>query len=434
MNFAVIGIIGFIVLFLLLAIGMPIAFAMLTVASVGLVVVGGLPAALTQLQLTPYTRVASYIMSTIPLFVLMGSLAFVSGLNTDAYKAAYKWIGSLPGGLAMATIGGCAGFAACTGSSVASIALVTPIALPEMLRYKYDPRLATGSIAAGTTLGILIPPSIPFIVYGLFAEVSVGKLFIAGIIPGLLLASLFVLTIYILVKFRPSMGLPAPKATWWERLGAFKSIWALVILVVLVLGGIWGGVFTPIEAGGMGAFGAFLIALGRRRLTKQNLIDALRSSLRITAMVFAMMIGAIMFNCFLAVTRLPFMLADYVAALLVPPVVIVIALMFFYLIGGCLMDVLGLMLLTLPIFIPIMNSVGIDLILFGVLTTIMTEMALITPPIGMNVFVLSGMAEDIPMYTIFRGILPFLIAMIIGLALIIAFPQIALFLPNTMLK
>jgi len=429
-----IGIVGFVVLFFLLAIGMPIAFAMATVAFAGLIVVGGFAGALTQLSIAPYANVAYYPMSTIPLFVLMGGLAFASGLSADAYQTAYKWIGALPGGLAMATIGGCAGFAACTGSSVASIGMMTATALPEMLRYKYDPKLATGSIASGTTLGILIPPSIPFIVYALFAQASVGKLFIAGIFPGLLLASLFILTIYILVKWRPSMGPPGDKTTWREKLGALKSTWATLLLVMFVLGGIWGGIFTPIEAGGMGAFGAFLIALVRRKLTKHNFIDSLKSAGRTTAMIFAMIIGAMMLNYFLAVTRLPYMLADYVAALPVPPVAIIIVMMFFYLIGGCLMDTLGLMLLTLPIFIPIVNSLGIDLILFGVLTTIMTEMALITPPIGMNVFVLGGMAGDIPLYTIFKGIVPFLIAMIIGLALIIAFPQIALFLPNTMIK
>jgi C4-dicarboxylate transporter DctM subunit len=429
-----IGVVGFVVLFCLLAVGMPIAFAMATIAFAGLVVVGGFTGSLNQLSLTPYSSVASYTMSTIPLFVLMGGLAFTSGLSSDAYRTAYKWIGSWPGGLAMATIGGCAGFAACTGSSVASIGMMTSTALPEMQRYNYDPKLATGCIASGTTLGILIPPSIPFIIYALFASESVGQLFIAGIFPGLLLTGLFMLTIYIMVKWNPSMGPSGPKTTWREKFGALKSTWAMIILVMFVLGGIWGGIFSPIEAGGMGAFGALLIALVRRRLTMPNFIDSLKSVCKTTAMIFAILIGAMMFNYFLALTRLPFLLAHYVAALAVPPIVIIIVMMCFYLIAGCLMDTLGMMVLTLPIFIPIVKSIGVDLVLFGVLTTIMTEMALITPPIGMNVFVLGGMSGDIPLYTIFRGIAPFLIAMIIGLALIIAFPQIALFLPSTMIR
>ena len=420
-------------LFVLLAIGMPIAFAMIVTAFAGLVAVGSFTGAMIQLGITPYAQVASYTMSTIPLFILMGSLAFASGLTTDAYQAAYRWVGFLPGGLAMATIGACAGFAACTGSSIASIGVMTQVSLPEMLRYKYDPRLATGCIAGGTTLGILIPPSIPIIVYGIFAESSIGKLFIAAILPGLLLTGLFLLGIYVLVKARPLMGPPGPKATWSERFDALKSIWALLILVVVILGGIWGGIFTPIEAGGFGAFAAFVITLVRRRFTKQSFADSLRNSIRSTGMVFTIMIGAIMFNYFLALSRLPFILAEFAAALPVPPVVIVIAIMFVYLIGGCLMDTLGLMVLTLPIFIPIVRDLGLDLIWFGVLTTIMTEMALITPPIGMNVFVLCGMSKDIPMYTVFRGILPFLLCMIICLALLITFPQITLFLPSTMI-
>jgi C4-dicarboxylate transporter DctM subunit len=430
---AVTGIIGLIVLFVLLAIGMPIGFAMVIIGVVGPIVLGGFSAAMTQLAIIPYATVANYLMSTIPLFLLMGTLAFFSGITSDAYRTAYKWVGSLPGGLAVATIGACAAFAACTGSSMASIGVITKATLPEMLRYKYDPRLATGAIASGSTLGILIPPSVPFIIYGLFAQVSVGKLFIAGILPGLLLAGLFVLTIYIIVRWKPSMGPRGPRSTWQEKFWTLKDIWPVLTLVVLVLGGLWGGVFTPVEAGGLGAFGAFLIALCRRRLNKQNFIESLRGAARVTAMSFVIIIGAMLFNYFLALTRLPMMVANYVVALAVPPVVIVIAIMFFYLIGGCIVDTLGLMLLSLPVFIPIVNNLGVDLIFFGVLIVIMMEMSLITPPIGMNVFVLSGMAPDIPMYTVFRGIIPFLVAMVIVIVLIIAFPQIALFLPGTMI-
>lgn len=428
-----IGVIGFVALFALLAIGMPIGFTMVFVTLVGMVVVGGFKAAFGLFSLAPFTTVANYMFAVIPLFVLMGHLAFVSGVTTDAYKAAYKWLGHLPGGMAIATIAGCAGFAACTGSSAASVGLITSTALPEMEHYNYDHKLSTGCIAGGCTLGILIPPSLPFIIYGLFSGASIGKLFIAGIFPGILLAGLFIGAIYIWVKARPSLGPRGPQTTWREKFDSTKGLWSVILLAILVLGGIWGGIFTPIEAGGIGAFGAFTIALGRRRLSRQDFIASVRDTVKMTGMVIIIIIGALMFNTFLAYTGLPKLLASITVALPVSPTLVVIFILVFYLIGGCLMDVLGLMLLTLPIFIPIMNGLGINLILFGVLTTIMIEMAEITPPIGVNVFILSGMARHIPMYTIFRGIVPFLLCMMVCLALIIAFPEIALFLPETMI-
>lgn len=434
MSLELIGVIGFIALFALLAVGMPVGFSLIVVAFAGFAVIVSFEGARGMLSTAPYSIVHNYTWCCICLFVLMGHFAFHSGLITDVYTTAYKWLGRLRGGLSIATIAGCTGFAACTGSSAASVAFITTSALPEMERHNYAPGLATGCIAAGCTLGILIPPSIPFIVYGLFAEVSIGRLFIAGIIPGILLSGLFLLVIYIWVSFKPSTGPPGPQSTWRERFGSLTGLWSAIVLVVLVLGGLWGGVFTPVEAGGVGAFGAFLIGLVRRRFTRHSIVESLLDSVRISGMIFIIMIGAIMFNAFLAVSGLASMLASFACGLPVSPVVVVIFIMFFYLIGGCLMDAFGLIMLTLPIFIPIMNALGIDLILFGVLTTIMIEMAEITPPIGLNVFILSGMARHIPMYTVFRGIVPFLLAMIVGLALIIAFPQIALFLPGTMMK
>jgi tripartite ATP-independent transporter DctM subunit len=333
----------------------------------------------------------------------------------------------------MATIAGCAGFAACTGSSAASVGFMAMSTLPEMERYKYDPKLATGTIASGSTLGILIPPSITLIVYALFAQQSVGQLFMAGIFPGILLASLFMLTIYIWVRLRPAAGPSTAVVPWSDRLLSLARILPLLILAGLVLGGIWGGLFTPVEAGGIGSLGAFIMALVRKRMSWRSFAEALKDTARLCGLVFLILIGALMLNQFFALTRLPMQIANTIAELALSPTLILILVMFFYIIMGCLMDAMGLMLLTMPIFIPIMNALGIDLIMYGILMVLMVEMGEITPPIGVNVFILSGMAKHIPMYTIFRGIVPFFFAMLVCVIILIAFPEIATFLPKTML-
>ncbi|MFC1534520.1 TRAP transporter large permease [Thermodesulfobacteriota bacterium] len=430
----IIGVIGLIVLFILLALGMPIAFTMILIAIGGLIALSGIMPALTILGTSPFGTVSSYDMSVIPLFVLMGALVAASGLTEDAYTAAYLLLGRLPGGLAIATIMGCAGFAACSGSSVASVTVIGSMSLPEMKRYKYDPRLATGCVASGSTLGILIPPSIAMIVYGIMAQESIGRLFIAGIFPGVLLAGLFIMFIVVMVVRNPALGPRGPKTTLRNKILGLWKAWPLLLLSSIIMIGIWGGIFTPIESGGVAAFTALVIGLLRRRLNKKNTIEAMISAVRITAMIFAVMIGALMLNYFMALSQLPRILADFVGTLQIPPTSVVIVIMIFYILGGCVMDVLGLMMLTLPIFIPIVKAVGYDLVMFGVLTTVTTEMALITPPIGMNVFILSAVAKDIPIYTIFRGIIPFLIAMLIFLAILLLFPQIALFLPSIMIQ
>jgi len=429
----IVGILAFVILFALLALGMHIAFAMALVAFVGMVVLGGFEAAMGMLSTAPHSIVADYVFSTMPLFILMGSFASRAGIITTAYAAANKWLGRLPGGLSIATILGCAGFAACTGSSAASVGFMTMSTLPEMERHKYDPKLATGTIASGATLGILIPPSIPLIVYGLFAQQSVGRLFVAGIIPGILLTALYVITIFTWVKISPAAGPRGAAATWREKLTSLGPAWPMLILGVIVLGGIWGGVFTPVEAGGIGSAGALIIALARRSLSLKAFGEALKDTALITGMVFAILIGALMLNYFLAITRLPFMLASMVAASNLSPMLILMIVVVFYIIGGCLMDNMGLMLLTMPILIPIMDTLGIDLIVYGILMVLMIEMAEITPPIGVNVFILSGMAKHIPMYSIFKGIVPFFFAILLLVVLIMAFPQIVTFLPSTMM-
>jgi len=430
----VLGIIGFIVLFALLAIGMPIGFALIIIAFAGMSAAIGLGPALGTLASAPYSIVSSYMYCTLPLYVLMGAFIFEAGLTTEMYTAAYNWLGRVRGGLAIATIGACAGFAACTGSSSASVGMMTLMALPEMEKHGYDQKLSTGTIAAGCTLGVLIPPSIPFVVYGLFAEVSIGKLFIAGIIPGIILVALFSAIIFIWASIDPKSAPPAQKTSWKEKFVCLKDLWAPVLLIIIVLGGIWGGVFTPVEAAGIGAVGALLICIFRKKLTKQSFSNSIMDTIKISGMMFIIMIGAIMFNSFIALTQIPAILSNYIISLEVSPVAVLIILLAFYAIGGCVMDMFGLIMLTLPIFIPILISSGIDLLLFGVLSTIMIEMALITPPIGLNVFILGGMATNVPMYNIFKGSVPFLFAIVALLALVIIFPQIALFLPGTMIK
>lgn len=427
-----IGVAGFGALFLLVFSGMPIAFSMALVGFLGFSLLGGVTAALGVLSNTPYTTVAFFIMGVIPAFLLMSEFALVSGIVTEAYDATNKWLGHLPGGLAMATIVGCAAFAACCGSSVACSAVMVPVAYPEMQRYKYLPRLSLGSIAAGGTLGILIPPSTPLVVYGLLSEQSIGKLFIAGILPGVFLAFLFMLFIYMQVRVSPKIAPPAPKSAWKERFSSIKDLWLISLLVVFVLGGMWGGIFTPGEAGGMGALGSFLIALGKRRLTMEKINVALTNTLRTTAMICTVMVGAVIFGTFLALTQLPVLLANFVSGLVLPPMVILIAILCLYLVLGCIMDPLSMVVLTLPVLLPTVEGLGFDLIWFGILITVMTEMALITPPIGVNVFAISGMAPEVPMYTIFRGVLPYLAAMVVFIAVTLVFPNFIMILPNAM--
>jgi len=427
-----IGILGGIALLVFMALGLPIGVSMGAVAVVGLALVTNVEAAFSRLAHTAFSMTANYFTAVIPLFVFMGELAFVSGLTREAYSTAYKWFGRLPGGLAMATIGGCAGFAAVCGSSEATALTIGSVALPEMRKHKYDPRLATGCIAAGGTLGILIPPSMAFVLYGLITEQSIGKLFLAGILPGILLASLFVITIFIWTKRNPLLGPGGPKTSWRVKITALKDIWGVMILFLLVMGGIYGGIFTPTEAAAAGAFSAFLIALGRRRLTKQNILTSLMNTLRTTGMVFVIIIGAVLFGYFMAASGLTTALTEFVVSLPLPPTGILIFILAFYLILGTAMDEYAMVLITMPVLFPVILGLGFDPIWFGVLVVIMMEMAMVSPPVGMTVFVISGIARDVPMYTVFRGAMVFAAAMALCIAILIAFPQIALFLPNAM--
>jgi C4-dicarboxylate transporter, DctM subunit len=429
-----IGFAEIIAVLLLIFVGMYVGVAMALVGYVGYIFLGGFGGAMVMLATVPYTTVAHYSMSCVPLYVLMGAIAFEAGLVKELLLSSNRWIGHLPGGLAMSTIAGCAVFAACTASSVASVGFITTSVMPEMERYKYNSRLSGGAIAAGSTLGILIPPSTGFIIYGIVAEQSIGKLFMAGLVPGIILSLLFMAVIYTLVRINPSLAPKVNPTAWRERISTLKEIWSVLLLAVIVMGGIWGGVFTPIEAGGIGAFCALVIGLAKRKLNKEKMIKALLESVKASAMIFFIVSGVMLFTNSLAISGATQALAKTVAGLALPTAGILTIIIIFYIIAGMFMDSLAMLLLSLPIFIPIIQTIKVDPILFGVIVVIMLELAMITPPVGINVYIIAGIRKDIPMDSIFKGVAPFCVAMIVLVYLIIFFPAIALWLPNTMMR
>lgn len=432
MNPMTIGIIGIGVLIILLFLRMPVGLVMALVGFLGFAYLTSVEGAFGILRSVPFVTAASYDLSVLPLFLLMGSFAFYSGMSEGLYRGAYKWLGGSPGGLAMATIVGCSGFAAVSGSTLATSATMGMIALPEMKKYRYDSALATGSVASGGSLGILIPPSSILIIYGVLTEQSIEKLFMAGVFPGLLLALLFILSIMARVMVNRKLGPAGEKARFSERLASLRDCWGVLALFIVIMGGLYMGLFTPTEAAGIGAFGAFLFALFRGRLTKENFIAALTETMRTTAMIFVIVIGAMIFGYFLAISRLPYGLATLVSSLQVSPYVILTGILIVYLMLGCIMDTLAMVILTVPIFYPVIVNLGFDPIWFGVIMVLVSEMGVITPPVGLNVYVIHGVAKDVPLFTIFRGILPFLCMMILCIILVILFPQIATFLPELM--
>jgi tripartite ATP-independent transporter DctM subunit len=429
-----IGLTGFAALLILLALRMPIGIAMMLVGIVGIAALNSVDAALKILGEFPYAYSSVYALSVIPLFVLMGNFASASGLGRDLYSAAYAWIGRRRGGLASATILACAGFAALSGSSVASAATMGKVALPEMRRYNYDPRLATGAVAAGGTLGILIPPSTAMIVYALLTEQSIGKLFLAGFLPGLLLTLLFVATIAIVANLRPVYGPPGAAHTLRERLTALARSGALLAIVAIVIGGIYLGVFTETEAAAVGALLTMLYTVWRQRFTLANLSSAMLDTIRTTAFVFLILIGAHVLTPFLALTQIPTDLANALKGLALPPLAVLAVILVIYIFLGMFLEGFAMLVLTMPIVFPIVSALGYDPVWFGIITVLVLEMGLISPPVGINVFVVKGVAGDVPMGQIFAGIVPFWLAMIVCVAILIAFPEIALVLPNTMMR
>ncbi|MFN7003443.1 MAG: TRAP transporter large permease [Roseinatronobacter sp.] len=427
------GLLGFAALFALLALRVPIGLAMMAVGAGGIALLNSPQAALNVMGSFPYSYSAVFSLSVIPLFILMGTFATVSGMGTDLYRTAYSWVGHRRGGLASATIISCAGFAALSGSSIAAAATMGKVSLPEMERYKYDPGLATGAIAAGGTLGILIPPSTVLIVYALLTEQSIGRLFLAGFLPGLLLTVLFVVTIMIVARLNPLAGPAGPRVSFAERMRVLGNSGALVFIVAIVIGGIYSGIFTVTEAASVGAFLTFLHALWSRKLTFGKFFEALLSTIKTTSMVFFILIGAHFFAPFLALTRIPVNLASAIGDLAVPALGILLIIIALYVILGTFMEGFAMLVLTIPIVLPVITTLGYDPIWFGIVMVVVVEMGLISPPVGMNVFVVKGVAQHVPLSKIYRGIIPFWIAMAVCVFLLILFPDIALFLPNTMM-
>jgi len=430
----VMGLLGLAGLFVFLALRMPVGIAMMFVGVLGFAAAKGLGPAMAMLGSEPFVIASNYELTVIPLFVLMGNLATVSGMSRDLYAAAYAWFGHWRGGLASATIAACSGFAALSGSSVASAVTMGRVALPEMRRYKYDPRLATGCIAAGGTLGILIPPSTGFIVYAILTEESIGRLFLAGVFPGLLLTALFILSIYIQTRINPKLGPAGPAVRFSEKLKATWQASSMIGIVVVTIGGIYGGLFTPTEAAGVGAFLALLLALFRRKVNVSSLSSVLLQSVRTTAFVFLILVGAHIFNPFLALTHIPSDLAELLVRLELPRISVLLILLASYIVLGTFLEGFAMLVLTLPVVHPIIVALEFDPIWFGVVMVIVLEMGLISPPVGINVFVVKSIAEDVPMSQIFVGILPFWLAMGVCLAILVVFPEIALFLPNKMIQ
>ncbi len=427
------GAISLLLLFLLIFLEVPIGAAMAIITLWAASYLTSPSGGLTLIAMASQSVASNYMWSVVPLFILMGQLVARGALGGDIYKTVYKWVGHLPGGLASATVGACGALAACVGDSLSGIVSTAPVALPEMRAYKYDPKLATACIAAGGTIGILIPPSLGFIVYGIAVEESIGRLFIAGIIPGILLTALLMLSITVRCKINPRLGPPGPSTTLREKLVSLKGSWSVLVLFLLVIGGIYGGILTPNEAGAIGAFGALVISIALRRLTLKGFNDAVKDAMQMTAMIFFIFIYAIALGQLICLTKLTFVMGDFIAGLAVPAYATLGAILLMYLILGCIMNALPALIITLPIIFPIVMALGFDPIWFGVLCVVMAEVGLITPPIGMNVFAMAGMVPDVPLYDIFRALIPFWIVMLFVVGLVVAFPQIALFLPNTMM-
>jgi C4-dicarboxylate transporter DctM subunit len=427
-----VAIIGFVVLFVLMLLRVPVGMAMGLVGVGGFAyIVGGAPA-LKNVGHTTARTVTDYNFAVIPLFLLMGSFATTSGMSRELFRAANAFLGHLRGGLGIATIAACGGFAAICGSSVATAATFSRVAYPEMRRFGYPQSFATGVIAAGGTLGIMIPPSTVPAIYGLITEQDVGKLFVAGILPGLLAVAMYMITITLIGVARPGFLPAGQRTTWAERRAALRDVWATLLLFAFVIGGLYGGLFTATEAAGAGAGGAFLIGLARGRLSRADIMRSLLETTRTTAAVFTVLIGALLFGYFLTVTQTPQKVTELLAGLGIGKYGVLALIMVMYLVLGCLMDALAMIILTVPIVFPVIKELGFDPIWFGVIIVMTVELGLIHPPVGMNIFVIKSVIEDVKMSTMFYGVMPFIITDLLRLIILIAFPIIALWLPSRM--
>lgn len=431
------GIFGIAAMIIMFMTQMPVAFVMALVGFIGVSLMASPNAGLILLSRSFYDTFASYDLTTIPLFILMGQLGFNSGISKRLYSAGYKFLGSIRGGLAMATVAACTAFGAVCGSSPATAATMATVGLPEMKRFNYDDALATGSVASGGGIGMIMPPSVVLIIYGILTEQSIGQLFVAGIFPALLVTLLFIGAIFITCLMDKNAGPAGEKFSWAERFKALLGLGETLIIFALVVGGIFYGLFTPTEAASVGAFGVLIIAVLRRRITWKGFVKSLMETLTTSCMILMLITGAVIFGKFLAVTRIPFEIASWVSELNMAPPLVIAVIIFIYLLGGCFMDALAFVTLTVPIFFPVVMELGYDPIWFGIIIVMVTEMGVITPPVGINVYVVYGVAQNVLSHNvalekIFKGIIPFLIALIVGIIILIAFPWIILFLPELM--
>ncbi len=426
------GIMGIVVFLILMILRVPIAFGMAIVGFVGYSYLSSPSGAYRTVVTSLFNTFGTYSLSVIPMFVWMGFIAYYSGIGARVFTFAYKLLGHLPGGLSLATQVTCGLFGAVCGSQVATAATIGAIAVPEMRKYGYDDSLSTASVAAGSTLGVIIPPSVLFIIYGIATEQSIGRLFIAGILPGVLLMSLYMVTILIITYRNPSLAPKGTKASWKERLSALHhGLWEVMIVFCVSLYGLFAGWFTPTEAGAVGAGGLLFLSLLRRQLSWEGFKNSLFVSTNTVAMILFLVAGAVVFGRFLALSRIPFELATWAGSIPLPPFAIMAVVILIYLVLGFFIDALALILLTIPIFYPLVVEVlGYDPIWFGVICVMVVALGVVTPPVGMNVYVIKGIAKDIPLEVIFRGTWPFVYAMIICIALLIMFPSIATFLPS----
>lgn len=434
------SLIGFAALMVLILARVPLGIAMAIVGVVGFALVQqvtygnprGWSISLNMVASTAFDTGLAYGLSVVPLFLLMGNLITESGMSKQLYRAANAFLGHFKGGLALATVVSCGAFSAVCGSSMATSATMAKVAMPSMREYKYSDGLATGAIAAGGSLGILIPPSVILVVYGLMTETDIGKLFIAGLIPGIIGILLYMAAVIVTVRLKPESGPAGARSSWKERLISLKGVWGINLIFIIVMGGIYAGIFTPTEAAGIGASGAFLIAMFSGKLSAKMMYRSLSNAARTTAMLFFLVIGALIFSNFINMTGMPMMLRDWVVEQGFSLFMVLVILIAIYLLLGCALESMSMILLTVPVFYPMVQAMGMDLIWFGILVVVVTEISLITPPVGMNVFVLRGVVPDVKLSTIFRGVVPFWLADILRLVLIASIPSLSLLLPNSL--
>jgi C4-dicarboxylate transporter DctM subunit len=433
MSPAIAGIIGFSLMIALVLLSINVSFAIILSGFIGLALVMPFDQVIASISTITFERAIAYDFTVIPLFMLMSSFIAFTDIGAEAYDMAKAWLGQYRGGLAMATVGACGIFAACTGTSMAGAIAMGKISYPEMKRFGYKARLSLGSIAAGATLGIMIPPSMGFILVGILTQISIGKLFIAGILPGIQQVLIYCITIYLICRFRPEWGPMGPRTSIKQKVVSFRLTWPVIILFLLIIGGMYGGIFSATEAGAIGAFGALVVGIVKRQMNRQSFLASLLDSAQTTGMIFCIVVGAFIFKQFLAVTRVPFEFSTWIAGVGLNKYLILIFLMVVYLVMGCVFDIYAIIVMTVPIIFPVMQALGFDLIWFGVFMVKMMEMGDYTPPFGFNLFALAGTIKEIPITELYRGVIPFVISDVIQIILLAAFPVIATFLPGAMI-